>query len=154
MDANVKSKLYATGQSGLLLVFMVVVFFDPGPALFRLPAARVAGGVLSALGLVMMLAAFIVIRRVIQIEPAPRADGELITHGIYGWLRHPIYTAILVLVTGIFLRQPTFAVGALGIAVIALLIVKSRFEEQLLAARYPDYARYREHTWGVLPPFC
>ncbi len=42
---------------------------------------------------------------VIQIAPEPRADGQLVTRGVYSRLRHPIYTAIVILVIGLFLGK-------------------------------------------------
>src|SRR5207249_2919216 len=64
-------------------------------------------------------------------------------------LRHPIYTAILLLAIGLFLRKPTATIAATGAAVVVFLMIKVRFEEQLLLARYPEYAGYRNRTWHV-----
>jgi protein-S-isoprenylcysteine O-methyltransferase Ste14 len=89
---------------------------------------------------------------VMQVSPEPKADGHLVTRGVYRWLRHPMYTGITLLVIGLALRTPTLWVAVAGVALIALLLVKARFEERLLAARYPDYPAYRSRTWGVLTP--
>jgi len=35
--------------------------------------------------------------------------------------------------------------------VIVFLAVKVRLEEELLLARYPEYATYRARTWGLIP---
>jgi protein-S-isoprenylcysteine O-methyltransferase Ste14 len=148
-----RSQAYGAGQSTLLCVFALVVMFDPSSALFDGSTARMIGLILSAAGLVVMAAAFLVIRRVIQIAPEPRADAHLITGGIYGWLRHPIYTGMLLVVVGLFLRRPTTAIAVTGAVVIALLFAKVSYEETLLLARYPEYGQYRMRTWGLLPPF-
>jgi protein-S-isoprenylcysteine O-methyltransferase Ste14 len=98
-----------------------------------------------------MFSALASIRGAVQIAPEPRADAQLVTSGIYRRLRHPIYSAILLLVVGLFLRKPTVAVGAAAALVIAFLLMKVRVEEKLLLARYPEYADYKRRTWGLMP---
>ena len=93
----------------------------------------------------------VTLRAVVQVAPAPREGGHLVTRGIYGWLRHPIYTAIVIVILGLFLRQPTVVVAIAGAAAVVFLIVKVRFEESLLLERYPEYAAYRRRTCGILP---
>ena len=98
-----------------------------------------------------MFSALFSLRRAVQIAPAPRPDAELVTSGIYTRLRHPIYTAIVILVAGLFLRRPTILVAIAGAVVVAFLAVKVRFEEKLLVARYPAYVGYMRRTWGLIP---
>jgi protein-S-isoprenylcysteine O-methyltransferase Ste14 len=128
----------------LLIVFAAVFFFAPGPMLF---APLIGGYVVSIVGLLIIAAAFIPLRDVIQIAPEPRADGHLVTNGIYRWLRHPMYSGIVVVLLGLFLRRPGMFVAIAGGIVIVFLFVKSRFEERLLAARYPEYREYRKRVW-------
>jgi protein-S-isoprenylcysteine O-methyltransferase Ste14 len=66
-------------------------------------------------------------------------------------MRHPMYTGIVLVVFGLWLREPRVAVAIAAVALVTLLLGKARFEEQLLRERYPDYDAYRARTWGVLP---
>jgi protein-S-isoprenylcysteine O-methyltransferase Ste14 len=91
------------------------------------------------------------LRGVIQIDPFPKRGGHLVTTGIYHWLRHPIYTAIVLIVIGLVLREPRVSLAVAAAVVIAFLFVKTRFEEGLLAAHYPQYCAYRKRTWGLIP---
>lgn len=151
MTQSRRSRLYATIQTALLVAFAAVVFFNRGPLLFSSPEARTAGTALCALGLLLMLVAFVSLRAVIQIAPEPKPNGQLVTSGVYRWLRHPIYTGMLVIIVGLFLRRPTIALAIAAAIAIAFLLLKTRFEEALLTARYPEYAAYRKRTSGVLP---
>ena len=72
------------------------------------------------------------------------------TRGIYGRLRHPIYTAIVLVVVGFVLRGITPIGALLAFAIVVFLVFKARYEETLLSARYPQYAEYRRRTRGVL----
>src|SRR2546423_27275 len=102
-----KSRNYGIAQTVVLCGFAGAFSFDAGPRLFDRGITDTIGLVLCAGGLVVMMVAFATIRGVIQIAPEPRAGGHLVTRGIYSRLRHPIYTAILILAIGLFLRKPT-----------------------------------------------
>jgi protein-S-isoprenylcysteine O-methyltransferase Ste14 len=148
---NFASRNYGRAQSALLAAFAAGYLLDASHPIFE---ARVAAGVglgVCAAGLVLMFFALSSLRAVVQVAPEPRIGGHLVTHGVYSRFRHPIYTAILLLVIGLFLRKPTLLVAIGSVAVVIFLAVKVRFEEQLLVARYPDYIAYRQRAWGLVP---
>jgi|ERR1700722_13810932 protein-S-isoprenylcysteine O-methyltransferase Ste14 len=151
MATNRRSRIYGITQSVLLCLFAGVLLFVREPVLFISPISYDIGIVLGVAGLLLMGAAFAALRKVIQIDPEPKSGGELVTGGVYRYLRHPIYTAIGLLIIGFVLRKPTSLVTLCGAVVIAFLFVKTRFEERLLAARYPGYPDYRTRTWGLIP---
>jgi len=151
MDDSARSRLYGVAQTVLLFAYAAVGLFASGPLLFQVPGVAQAGGVLCILALAIIAAAFFSLRNVIQIDPEPKSGGYLVTSGIYRRLRHPIYTGIIVAVVGLFLRKPTLALALGGAVVIIFLLLKTRLEERLLSARYPEYSRYRQSTWGVIP---
>ncbi len=145
-----RSDAYALAQTLLLTAFAAVYFFLPGRWLFVSKTVFRAGTIVCAVALILLLVAIVTLRRVIQVAPAPKEGGHLVTAGIYDVLRHPIYTAMTLLLAGLWLRQPTLAAAAAAGIVIAFLVVKSRYEESLLLERYADYAAYRARTRGVL----
>lgn len=148
----VSNRSYGSAQTIILIVFTFTYFFGPGPPM--VPSGGILGWIGALLcvgGLVLMLVAIVALREVIQISPDPREGGHLVMSGPYRWLRHPIYTAILVLVIGLLLRRATVPVAVMTAVVIVHLIAKTRHEEKLLLERYPDYAAYRKRTWGLIP---
>lgn len=153
MDTGVtrRSTLFVAGQFVLIAVFAVAVFVDVGPRLQPPIEVRWMGALLCAAGLLMMAAALAAMGRVMQVSPIPKDEGRLVTRGVYRRLRHPMYTAIVLVVIGLTLRAPSLLVAVAGIALITLLLAKASFEERLLVARYPDYPEYRRRTWGVIP---
>jgi len=146
-----RAHIYVALQVLLIALFAAAVFVDIGPRLQAPLAVRWVGAVLCAVGLLMMAAALAAMGRVMQVSPVPKDEGRLITRGPYRKLRHPMYTAIVLVVAGMALREPTLAVASAGAALTLLLLAKARFEERLLQSRYPDYAEYRRYTWGVIP---
>ena len=75
--------------------------------------------------------------------PKPIEGGTLVTSGVYGIVRHPIYTGLILGTLG----WGVFRSSLLGIALAVLLFVffdlKSRREERWLAEAYPGYADTR-----------
>jgi protein-S-isoprenylcysteine O-methyltransferase Ste14 len=86
-----------------------------------------------------------------QAAPAPRDEASLVVGGIYRTLRHPMYTAVVGVVTGLFLLRPTWPMGVSAGALIVFYLIKARHEEGLLAQRYPEYEAYRQRSRGVIP---
>jgi protein-S-isoprenylcysteine O-methyltransferase Ste14 len=147
-----KSKLYGLAQTCILLIFAVTVFFAPGtPMLPSAPILRIISNSLCAAGIILLLVAISRISQSIQIAPEPKQTATLVTSGVYRWFRHPIYTSIVAVVIGLFLRKPTPAIGIAAAIVIIFLLVKVQFEEKLLQARYPEYSTYMNRSMGILP---
>ena len=148
---NPTSRNYGVAQSVLLAVFAAGYLLDGSVPIFHSRGAAAAGLGICAAGLLLMFSALASLRDVVQVAPEPRAGGHLVTRGVYSRFRHPIYTAILLLVSGSFSGSRRCSVGIGGLAVMGFLAVKVRFEEQLLVARYPDYVAYRQRAWGLVP---
>lgn len=89
--------------------------------------------------------------RNLTVFPEPRAGGQLVEHGAYRFVRHPIYGGALLVFAGIGLVSSVWSLlGSLVLA--AIWVAKSRVEEQRLLERFPGYAAYRERVrWRFLP---
>lgn len=145
-----RSDAYAATQTALLILFAAVFFLFPGALLFVSRTALRIGTIICAAALLLLMVSLFTLRSVIQVAPAPKQGGQLITTGIYGILRHPIYTAMTLLLVGLWFRRPTLAVGAVAAVAVVFFVIKSQYEEMLLLAAYADYAAYRRRTRGVL----
>lgn len=82
-----------------------------------------------------------------------RKDHRLVNSGPYAWVRHPIYTAYLVFFLGAFLLSANAGIGALGIAVILVIItLRLPREEALLRDRFGEsWDRYAASTGRFIP---
>jgi protein-S-isoprenylcysteine O-methyltransferase Ste14 len=81
-----------------------------------------------------------------------RKEHTLVTTGPYRWVRHPFYVAFAALVAANTLLTANGYVGLSGAAVLALLVHRTRTEEQHLLARFGDaYRRYMHRTGRFFP---
>jgi len=82
------------------------------------------------------------------IMPEARA---LVTSGPYALARHPLYvTEALVLLGTVMQFEQPWAV-LLGMTTLALIYLRTVFEERVLLAKYPEYAAYRARTARFIP---
>jgi protein-S-isoprenylcysteine O-methyltransferase Ste14 len=83
---------------------------------------------------------------------ALKVDHELVVRGPYRWVRHPIYTGILVALLGSGLAAGQVrGLVAFAIALVALWI-RSRAEERWMLRQFGDrFLAYRRSTWALLP---
>lgn len=86
-----------------------------------------------------------------NVRPEPKAGGQLIRHGPYRWVRHPMYGAVLLLAAGASAWVMTLGGWLLLGALLAVLLAKARLEERWLLQQHPGYADYRQRTWWLLP---
>jgi len=76
---------------------------------------------------------------------------KLVTSGPYAVVRHPLYLAELIGVSGLVLQfQQPFA-AVLGAVVFAIQYWRTVFEERVLIEAYPDYVAYRTRTRRFIP---
>lgn len=81
-----------------------------------------------------------------------RRVHTLVTGGPYRWVRHPLYTSTALLVLGNALAAENWFLLAAGGLVFALMVVRTKREEEFLIARFGDsYRRYMARTGRFLP---
>jgi len=76
---------------------------------------------------------------------------RLVTGGPYAWARHPLYTVEMISVAGTALQFQAPSSWLIALVVVALLWIRSHYEEQVLAANFPEYAVYRARTKRFIP---
>jgi protein-S-isoprenylcysteine O-methyltransferase Ste14 len=81
-----------------------------------------------------------------------KQDHELIRGGPYRFVRHPIYTGLLLAVLGSAIAMGEWR-GLLGLALFTIAFLhKIRIEEQFLTEQFgPAYARYRAEVPALIP---
>lgn len=77
---------------------------------------------------------------------------QLVSSGIFGIIRHPMYTSLLALAWGAYFQDPNFAgTGIVGIATLSLWLTARADEKECLAYFGADYAAYMQRTRRFIP---
>jgi protein-S-isoprenylcysteine O-methyltransferase Ste14 len=104
----------------------------------------IAGGLLG-------VAASMALRGSFRIRPTPREGARLVQAGVYRWLRHPMYVAVMLVFAAAACSRPSTWVLLTSGLNLVLYLGKARYEESVLMHHYQGYAQYRESTLGVKP---
>jgi protein-S-isoprenylcysteine O-methyltransferase Ste14 len=139
------------GVQFALLIALAVLSARPGDA-WPTPAPLLAISALCTLGgLVVIVVAALQLGRSLTATPVPNARNELSDTGLYGVVRHPIYSGVLLVVIGLALRSASWVTAAVAVVTIVFFSVKARWEERQLAERHPDYPAYCERVPRFVP---
>lgn len=131
-----------------------VVVYHVGPELAP-PSAIVAGGIaLTVLGIAFALWALATIGRHFDLELEVHQGHEIVRAGPYAFVRHPIYSGLIVHTIGAWLATGNLALIAGSLAITyPLLYLRARTEERMLRDELgPPYDVYAREV-GMLVPF-
>jgi protein-S-isoprenylcysteine O-methyltransferase Ste14 len=128
---------------------------DPGFPNPWLGAAGVllcaAGVLLCAAGVGLVMASRSFLGRNWSDLVVLKQDHKLIQSGPYRWVRHPLYSGMLLAILGsaVTVNHPAAYVAIP--CILAGFWIKSRQEEKLLQTRFPEYGDYRRHVKAFIP---
>ena len=111
----------------------------------------IVGVAVIALGAIILVTSFVRLGKSLTANPVPKDDGVLVTSGLYGRVRHPIYFGLLVLCLGVVLDAGWWPQIVIALMLYFLLNIKAQFEEDLLRQKYPEYKAYALKTPRFFP---
>lgn len=151
------AQLLANGLNLMALLATAAYLLAPhwlGWATLPFPSwLRWSGVVLALIGFAVLQWAHATLSRNWSDRPRLLQDQTLVTGGPYRWVRHPIYTAFLLILSAPLLLSANALVGSLWIAATALEVAaRVRYEENLLAGTFGnEYRVYAARTGRLLP---
>jgi protein-S-isoprenylcysteine O-methyltransferase Ste14 len=138
-----------TGIGAVGTIAIVAVF--RGALATHNTALEVVGTVLFACGLALAVWARLHLGRNWGTPTSQRVEPELITSGPYRFVRHPIYSGLLLALAGTALVDSLYALIVVAVLV-AYFYYCGRVEERNLTAAFPDdYPAYRRRTKMLIP---
>ena len=139
---------------GIQLMLFIAYAIDASTLSFNIPFwLKMAGLVLFGIGTAIILLAVLQLNKNLSPFPTPKSGGELIQHGLYKYIRHPIYTGILLGAGGYAFYSESVFRAVLTLALLALFTVKSTYEERKLMEKFDAYNQYKKNTGKFFPPF-
>jgi protein-S-isoprenylcysteine O-methyltransferase Ste14 len=80
------------------------------------------------------------------------ATTQLVTNGIYYFIRHPLYASLLYLGWGIYFKSPSLLDGCLVVVTTAFLYATARADEAECLVKFgEEYAQYMKKTKLFIP---
>jgi protein-S-isoprenylcysteine O-methyltransferase Ste14 len=120
---------------------------------------RVLGAILGAVGIAVLVAGVVAFHTVntkpASVLPLPTEGASLVTSGVWGVVRHPMYCGLLHMALGLCCWHQHYAVFVVWGWFALLLACKATFEERLLLEAFPtSYPRYRSQVCMLFPLPC
>lgn len=141
--------LWVAGQSVLLFAVVIfgVVFHGDGKSLLIMACG--AGFFMVALG--GGLAGTVALGRNLTPFPKPSTHTQLVQGGIYGLMRHPLYTTVFCGSVGWALVWQSWPALVVSLLLAVFFDAKARREEHWLRQQFPDYAGYERRVRRFIP---
>lgn len=142
----------ALGLVAAQVILLAALVFAPHGSLWPLNGATVASSItLGVCGAILVALGVVGLGPALTPSPIPRAQARLVTNRVYGLVRNPIYTGLMVGGLGFALfGRSVVHVAAWG-ALVVVLSVKTRWEERMLAHQHPEYGEYAARVGRFVP---
>jgi protein-S-isoprenylcysteine O-methyltransferase Ste14 len=140
------------GPAGLAAWPVVWLWAALGGAPLRTGAAAALGIAVMAVGALVAAVSIFAMGRAWRIGIDPENRSELAEGGPYRWIRHPIYSGMLVLLIGNAILVPHPAIAVMALLTVLGITYQARREEQYLLGAFGErYARYLGRTGRFFP---
>lgn len=136
-------------QSVLLATEILLAAFFRGGGFH--PAAVIAGAALLIIAAGVALAGALALGRNLTPFPQPGGQAQLVRHGIYSMIRHPLYASVMAGAIGWALVWQSWPALVVAAFLVPFFLAKSRREERWLRETFPEYADYERQVHGFIP---
>ncbi|MEG4571110.1 isoprenylcysteine carboxylmethyltransferase family protein [Microcoleus sp. N3A4] len=142
-------------QGALLAGFAILPVYQlPG---FKIESTQllyftwILASILGLAALILIVKGLIDLGKNLTPLPYPREDGELIQTGIYGIVRHPLYSGLILAAFGWTIFQISLSHLIATAILIIFFDIKSNREETWLTQKYPAYSEYSQRVKKLIP---
>ena len=144
----------------LVVSFVGQIVFIPLDA-FRFHLLPKTSGLVSVFGLALYIAGWWIMTLAMKVNPfavpvvrlQQDRHQQVIDTGVYAVVRHPMYAGFIPMVVGPALWLESYFAALLAVVPIAVLAVRSVFEERFLKRELKGYEAYTEKVRYRLIPF-
>lgn len=86
-----------------------------------------------------------------RVTPDIPSNSRLVTSGPYEYIRHPMYASLLLITLALILDHLSPFRLFLWLILLADLLMKLNYEEELLSGRFKGYSSYKQRTKRLIP---
>ena len=142
-------------QGALLAGFAILPVYQlPGLKIQSTQLLALTWSVASILGLgglILIIKGLIDLGKNLTPLPYPIENGKLVQTGIYGIVRHPLYSGLILVALGWTLFQMSISHLIASAILIIFFEIKANREEAWLTQKYPDYSEYSQRVKKLIP---
>jgi protein-S-isoprenylcysteine O-methyltransferase Ste14 len=150
MTKRLKGNLLVLGQFVLIALLILVPSSGLNTGVFS--TFLVGTSLISMFfGFVVLALSAINLGKSLTAHPIPGKNAVLVTDGLYRFVKHPIYSGLILVAFGLTIAGGFFPHTLFFIALVVLLNYKASFEEKLLASAYAGYNEYSRKTGRFIP---
>lgn len=136
----------------LQMVLFAVILLAPRIPPVTFPVALQAGGIALLLaGGLFGTWGMLALGHSLTPFPKPIEGATLVTSGPYRFVRHPIYSGLILGTLGWAIFRSNLLGVALALLLFAFFDLKSRQEERWLCETYPAYGEYQARVRKLVP---
>jgi len=140
-----KSKILVFLQFFIIFLMLLLAIDTPTHYL-------VSGVVITLLGIIIGIIAIKTHEKGnFNIRPDIKEHCTLVTHGIYAYVRHPMYLSVLTMMFGVMLIYLNIYEIVLYILLVVVMLTKLFYEESLWECHSAEYERYKSNTKRLIP---
>lgn len=150
MTTRLKGNLLVLGQFILIGLLIFVPASGLNTGVFSTFLAGVSL-ISMFIGFVILALSALALGKSLTAHPIPSKNAVLVTDGLYRFVKHPIYSGLILLGFGLTIAGGFFPHAIFFVALVLLLNYKASFEEKLLASTYAGYNEYSKKTGRFIP---
>jgi protein-S-isoprenylcysteine O-methyltransferase Ste14 len=144
---------------GFVVIFPAYIAFIPLDV-FRLHVLAKPQLAVSSLGLLLAISGWWIVSLAFRenafaaaiVKPQEESGQTVVDTGVYGIVRHPLYSGVILILIGIALWLESLAAAIASIVPIALIVLRVLVEEDFLRRRLSAYNAYAQRVERRLIP--
>ena len=144
---------------GFVVAFPAYIAFIPLDV-FRLHLLAKPPILVSSLGLLLAIGGWWIVSLAFRenafaaaiVKPQEERGQTVVDTGVYGVVRHPLYSGVILILIGIALWLESAAAAIASIVPIALIVLRILVEEEFLRRRLSAYSAYEQRVERRLIP--
>jgi protein-S-isoprenylcysteine O-methyltransferase Ste14 len=133
------------------LVLFILYTFPVAWSLEFFSWFKIIGLVLTIIGFILLALALLQLNINLSPFPTPKEGAVLIQNGLYAWVRHPIYSGIIILFLGYGIYQDSLFKLMITFFLWVLFYFKTQYEELQLQRKFPEYKVYKSKVGRFFP---
>ena len=150
-----RGEYWVITQGILLIIFALIppnipTFIDLDTSAWQYSSWTLAA-ICSILAIVFLVRSLFDLGQNLTPLPHPRDDGQLVKTGIYGLVRHPLYSGVIYLALAYTSWQMSWLHFVGSIVSFVFFDAKSKTEEVWLTQKFSDYVNYATGVKKLIP---